>query len=201
MSVPAARDYGEVAFTPVYGLSVPHDRREKGYLTSDPFLLAGLELGGIDPTFRAFTDTVHAVQRKRFEATGVLTAVSEDSLDRPPWFAYDSVLLDGEPWQCRSVDGRDASELRTLSAKAAFGWAALYPDDYGERLRQAVAPLAQPRSGFHAGRYERDGAPNESLNINTNAVILEAILYLERGGRPFLAPAAIPEPAQRGIQR
>ena len=187
VSLPRARGGEETALTTLYGLRVPHDTRGNAHLTSEPFLLAGLELGGIDATFRGLTDTLYAVQKRRWQGTQALTAVSEDTLDRAPWFAYNSVLVDDKPWQCQSPDGRDAAELRTLSTKAAFGWAVLYRDDYGRRLRQAAAPLVHPRFGFYAGRYE-SGAANTSLNVNTNAVILEAILFLKRGGRPFLAP-------------
>jgi hypothetical protein len=205
VSLPLARDYEEVAFVPVYGLRVPRDRRETAYLTSDPFVLAGLELGGIDATFKGFTETVYAVQKRRFEETQILTAAGEDALDRAPWFLYNAVLVDDRPWACQSANGRDASELRSLSTKAAFGWAALYKDDYGQRLRRAASPLVHPRFGFYAGLYERGGETNKSLNVNTNAVILEAMLFLKRGGRPFLDPQSIPGPLgqepQRGIQR
>ncbi len=203
VALQAAHGYGEIVFTPLDGQSVPRDRRENANLTSDPFILAGLELGGIDPTFQGFTETVHAAQRRRFETTRMLTAVGEDALDQEPWFAYNSVFADDRPWQCRSAGGRDVPELRTLGTKAAFGWAALYPDDYGKRLRRAVEPLLHPRLGFYAGIYERDGATNKAQNVNTNAVILEAMLFLQRGGKPFLDLPAIPagpEP-QRGTQR
>jgi hypothetical protein len=193
VAVPAARDEAEIAFASLYGLPVPYDERGAGFLTSEPFVLAGLELGGIDAAFRGFTDTVYAVQRRRWEETRVLTAVSEDSLDQPPWFAYNTVVLDGAAWRCASDEGRDLPELRALSTKAAFGWAALYDDDYARRLRRAVEPLVHPRYGFHAGRYERGGV-NGALSVNTNAVVLEAMLYLKRGGQPFLDPAEIPIP-------
>jgi hypothetical protein len=40
-------------------------------------------------------------------------------------------------------------------------------------------------TGFYAGIFE-DGKVNKSRNINTNAVILEVMLYLKMGKKPFI---------------
>ena len=39
--------------------------------------------------------------------------------------------------------------------------------------------------GYYAGIYEKKGV-NKCLNVNTNAVILEAMLYLKRNKQAFL---------------
>jgi len=59
-------------------------------------------------------------------------------------------------------------------------------DEYSRRLGEAVINLNQPRFGFYGGIFE-NGEVNKSRNINTNAVVLEAMLYLKRGGNSFLS--------------
>ena len=68
-----------------------------------------------------------------------------------------------------------------LSAKAAFGWHALLRTPYTTQLVEAVAGLNDPAGGWYAGRYEAGGKPNQSLNANTNAVVLESLAYMARG--------------------
>lgn len=170
----------------VEGIGLRRDTRNLAFLTSDPFYLAAIELGGIETEFEALTEAVYRAQRRRAERTGVLTAVGEDSIDVPPWFVYSTLWIDGEPWRAVAHDGRPATEHRTLSTKAAFGWHALFPDAYSVRLLAAVQDTLAAEGGYRAGLYESDGRPNRSLNVNTNAVVLESLLYVQRGRRPFL---------------
>jgi hypothetical protein len=176
----------------VDGINLQSDRRNfqnsgaGNYLTNDPYLLWGLELGWTDDV-KPQVDSLLQVQAKRFDRTGILTAVNEDSLDRSPYFLYYSVYSDGQPWNAVTVRGQSHPELRFLSTKAAFAWGALKPDDaYAQTLREAVQNLADPRRGYLSGRYEdtRLGS-NRSIDVNTNAVILESLLYKARGDRPL----------------
>ena len=125
---------------------------------------------------------------RRFEQTGILTAVNEDALDRPPYFLYYSIYANGQPWTAITVTGRPHPELQFLSTKAAFAWAALKPNDpYSERLHNAVQNLADEHLGYFSGHYEKtELGSNRALNINTNAVILESLLYRARGEQPLI---------------
>jgi hypothetical protein len=168
------------------GVRVPTDNRSADlyhahvYAVSEPYILDGLEYGW-DASSRAFARDIYAVQRKRFERTGVLTAVSEDNLDQAPFFAYNTVWADGKPWNTITDEGRDVSQFRSLSTKAAMGWLALYRDDYTARLETALGDLYDPQRGWYAGRYERDGKQNRALTANTNAIVLESLCYLQNG--------------------
>jgi len=178
-----ARDH--VAEVEVAGVRLRHDTRNLAFLTSDPFILGLIEVGGIDREFEAQAAALYAAQKSRWHATGALTAVGEDTIDAPPWFVYHTVWLDGEAWRCTGHDGRAAPERRSLSTKAAFGWWAVFPDDYSERLLAAVRPALATAGGYQAGLYE-SGRPNRSLNVNTNAVLLESLLYVQRGRQAFV---------------
>ncbi|HEY9691367.1 MAG TPA: DUF3131 domain-containing protein [Oculatellaceae cyanobacterium] len=156
------------------------------YLTNDPYLLWGLEIGWSDGVKPQVMNLLKA-QVKRFERTGILTAVNEDGIDRQPYFLYYSVYSNGEPWQAVNVTGKSFPNLRFLSTKAAFAWSALMNDDpYAKKLRNAVQNLIQPNRGYFSGRYENPQlGVNNAVDVNTNAIILESLLYQARGARPL----------------
>jgi hypothetical protein len=182
-----ARSYGRfLAERPVFGVPVPHDARDRARygavdaLVTEPWALDGLEfgLGGGGAPLAA---RVFEVQKRRWERTGVATALSEDHVDRPPWFVYDGIVAGGVPWVTVDPEGKEVRGLRGLSTKAAFALAALHPDDpYAAVLRRAVDRARDPERGWFAGVYEA-GGPNRALTANTNGVVLEAILFRRLG--------------------
>lgn len=183
--VPTAEDFDDVGQVEIMGIGVPYDVRPFSYLTSEPFMLAALELGGISSDFARFTEAIYAVQRQRYETLDVVSAVTEDALAQPPWFVYNTIFYGGRPWQALGPDGSEQSGLSAFSVKAAFAWSAIYDDSFTEQLMARADPLRHERFGFLAGVFDH-GEPNRALNLNTNAVVLEAILFKLRGGRPFL---------------
>ncbi|HYD98530.1 MAG TPA: DUF3131 domain-containing protein, partial [Alphaproteobacteria bacterium] len=192
---PAQRLADWLEWHDVYGVRVASDSRRAEsfgahvHTTSEPFILAGLEFG-LGAEFGELGYRVFQAQRRRFEETGRLTAVSEDHLDRAPRFVYGTVVANGEPWAVVTPDGKPAEPFRLLSTKTAFAFAALFPSPYSDRLREAAAGLAAPQGGWYAGRYEATGETNAVLAANTNAVVLEALHFQAHG--PLLAPRAAP---------
>ena len=178
--------YDHLKLVSIDGVRVPTDSRSADkyrahvYAVSEPYILDGLEFGW-DASSRAFARDIYEVQRNRFARSGVLTAVSEDNLDQAPYFAYNTVWADGKAWNTITDEGKDVSQFRSLSTKAAMGWIALYHDDYTARLRAALEGLSDPAKGWFAGRYERDGKENRALTANTNAIVLESLCYLQNG--------------------
>ncbi|MEL6224492.1 MAG: DUF3131 domain-containing protein [Cyanobacteria bacterium J06627_8] len=169
------------------------DRPSSGasnYLTNDPYLLWGIELGWSDTVLPQVGNLLQ-VQENRYHRTGILTAVNEDSLDRAPHFLYYSVYANGQPWTALTASGESHPELRFLSTKAAFAWNALFPsDEYCQILRQSVQELTDSRRGYISGQYENTSlGHNQAININTNAVILESLLYQAQGGRSLIFPS------------
>ena len=184
---PVARRYDRARTVDVLGVPVPRDRRdERTYgavdaVVTEPWVLDAFEFG-LDPAAVPLARRIFEVQKRRWESTGLVTALSEDHVDRPPWFVYDGIWADGHAWRTVSADGRRVDGLRSLSAKAAFALAILYPGDpYAAVLRQAAEAARDPERGWYAGVYEDGGEVNRALTANTNGVILEAALFAIRG--------------------
>jgi hypothetical protein len=187
VEAPRARSYrAHLAETTVLGVKVPHDARDRrrfgavDALVTEPWALDALEFGA-DPAAAPLAARVFEVQKRRWEETGIPTALSEDHVDRAPWFVYDAILADGAPWRTVDPEGEEVAGLRGLSTKAAFALAALHPDDpYAAVLLRGAAGARDPDRGWLAGVYER-GAPNRALSANTNGVVLESVLYARTG--------------------
>ena len=157
-------------------------------LTSDPYVMWG-ELGWSKQAQQQSTNLL-AAQQKRHQRTKILTAVNEDSLDRAPFFLYSSVYADGKPWDIKNSSGQNLNHLQQLSVKAAFGWEALFPKVvYAQTLRKAVQPLSDLNRGYFTGQFiNQKLGVNTVINVNTNAVILESILFKARNGKPLILP-------------
>lgn len=194
---PAALDYrGHLAFARLYGQPVPHDaRRPRDHggapaaLVPEPWLLDLLEHGPDAVTLPAARALLRA-QERRGAATGRLTALSEDALDRAPWFSYSALVNGDDTWVALAPDGKPAPGALTFSTKAAVAWGVLFSGEYPERLLEAAAELASPGEGLYAGRYDESWAVNRALSLNTNAVVLEALAYRVRG--PAVRASAAP---------
>ncbi|WP_224090435.1 DUF3131 domain-containing protein [Nostoc sp. MS1] len=176
----------------VDGITLQVDQRNQqnsnatNYLTNDPYLLWGLELGWTD-NIKPQVQNLLKVQVKRFQRTGIITAVNEDSLDRPPYFLYYSVYSNGQSWQAVNSRGKSYPQLRFVSTKAAFSWFAIMPNEYTKKLRDFVQNLAEQSRGFFSGKYENSQLGiNASVDVNTNAIVLESLLYRARGQKPIV---------------
>ena len=174
----------------VLGVPVPSDERPGAYLTSEPFVLMGMEVGWWSPYWRQAAEQVLAAQRARYEQTGQVTIVSEDAVPVPPYFFYYyTVHGRGDDFAVVTLTSpRGLPGPRWISTKGAFAWYALDPGPYTWRALQAVLPAANSGVGWSSGIYEQSGRPTGGQNINTSAVILEAALY-HRLRRPILAAA------------
>jgi hypothetical protein len=189
LGVPKLQD-PPVKFANIYGLDIPYDARDPlklgahTYVVSESYIMQAVEQG-LTPKLADWARRVYEVQRRRWADTGVPTAVSEDHLDRPPHFVYNTVFTDGFPWRAITDKGTDATPYKTLSTKAAFGWYTLYNEPYANLLWNTVRQDFEPKKGFYTGRYERALGLNKILTANTNGMILECLLYAKTG-RPLM---------------
>ena len=164
-----------------YDIRLPADNRTakthgvSAVTTSEPFLLEALEYGWRDESYQV-ASAVFAAHLFRYNQTGQLTALSEDHIKGPPYFAYNGVLVDHEPFKSVTASRKDVSDKRGISAKASFGWWALTRHPYTEKLLTEIAQLQTPE-GWMAGLFEHDMSKNEILTLNTNAMILESLHY------------------------
>jgi Protein of unknown function (DUF3131) len=183
MDVTVAMNYTNfLQYVPIYGIEIPTDARRPeeyhalNYVVSEPYILDGVEYGW-DTTSREYSYRVYEAQAQRYARSHTLSAVSEDNLDRPPYFVYNTVYTNGKAWNTVTETGDDASKFKSLSTKAAFGWYALYDDPYTAQLINRAGTLNDPAKGWYAGEYEILGEANRALTANTNAIVLETLCY------------------------
>jgi len=185
-------------FVDISGVKVPVDTRDyqtsqaNNYVVSESYILDGIEFG-LEGYLKDYAANVLEVQKRRFDTTGQLTSVSEDNIDREPYFLYNTVYSNGNSWATITEENKPFPQLRSISTKSAFGWRYLYPDNaYAQKVFDAVKDLRSPDgAGFYAGIYEETKQPNKALTGNTNGLILEILYYKARGNRPLIGPSLV----------
>ncbi len=193
-----AKSFDPFKFVDIYGVQIPVDTRDyqttnaNNYVVSESYILDGIEFGW-ESELADYANRVLEVQKRRFEQTGQLTAVTEDNLDAPPYFIYNTVYSNGVDFAAITDENKPIPQFRSISTKAAFGWRYLYPtNDYAKKIFDAVKGLRSEKDeGFYAGLYESSKIPNKSLTGNTNGLILEILYYKARGNRPIIDRAGV----------
>lgn len=172
----------------VMGQTLPADLRRWDRLTSEPFVLMGLELGWDRQTAEVVRRLLLA-QERRYQKTGAITIAAEDAVDVEPHFFYYYCLYAGGKHFAIDVQDRRSSVEgpRWVSTKSAFAFHALMPTRYTDLAVQRLRN-AQSSGGWASGVYERTDQSTGNLNINTAAVILSAALY-DKLGQPLLPSA------------
>lgn len=173
-------------FVNVYSIKLPVDTRDAkkfkahNFVVSEPYILEGIEMG-FDDISKEFAFRVYKAQEERFNNTGILTAVSEDNIDKKPYFVYNTVFSDGKIWNCITDKGVDSSQFKSLSTKAVFGWHTLYRNNYTNKMMDKIKNNFNPNRGWYSGIYEKNNDINKSITCNTNAIIIESLYYKKFG--------------------
>ncbi|HYW21664.1 MAG TPA: DUF3131 domain-containing protein [Nodularia sp. (in: cyanobacteria)] len=196
LNVNKALEYqANTAYANLYGQGIPYDKRDhdtsgaNNYVLSEPYILDGIETG-FQSLPKVFADRILAAQEARYRATKQLTAVTEDNLDRSPYFVYNTLFVNGKPWAAITDTREQHQNLRFISSKAAIGWHVLYNTDYTRKLSDFVQTNLQSDNGWYNGYYEFLAEPNTSLTANNNAVILSSLLY-KQVGKPLTVWAGL----------
>ena len=173
----------------VLGIPITADKRGLDRLTSEPFIMHGLELGW-SPELREMAWQTLSAQAARYASTGRVTMVSEDAINQPPhYFYYYCVYCSGKPFVINiHTPGVELNGPRWVSTKAAFAWHALLPSEYTWLAAQTVKPALNARSGWATGVFEDSKKSTDTYSLNTAALILEAALY-RKTGKPLIAQA------------
>jgi hypothetical protein len=176
--------------TTVLGVPVWIDGRGNARLTSEPYIMMGLETGFWASALKDQAQATLAAQQARYDQTGVITMVTEDAMPDPPYyFYYYSVYHSGKTFVVEGPPyGSVVTTPRWVSSKAAFAWRALFPTDYTLRVFNAVQAAAIPGDGWGAGVYEGSLKPTGYATLNTAGMILESVLYNKRGQPPLSQP-------------
>lgn len=196
----------------LYGVPIPYDARDPrllgahNYVVTEGAVLDGLEFGwnepgdtGTDPFAHKIgwnarvAENIYRAQVARYARTGILTARTEHQLHDAPYFVYDTLYSDGEPWATITDTGVSVPAAAALSSKAAIGMWALWDTPYTDKLFAAVLPLVNAERGVAEGRFEQGGGTIPAYTANTNGIILEALAY-KAVGILYRAEPPLPRP-------
>lgn len=171
----------------IYDVPVAYDQRDPrdlgayNYVVTESYVMDVVE-NGLDAENRPLLDNIYKVQKRRWEQTGIVTAVSEDNIDQEPYFLYNTIFTAGLPWNTTTDKGVRYDNLKTVSTKAALALAMLFPDDpYSKTLAYTVGNAYNPERGWYSGIYENGGGYNTSITANTNGIIMSLLLYKKYG--------------------
>jgi hypothetical protein len=167
----------------IAGIALQVDSRNVPFMTSDPYVLAGIEFG-IDPAWNQL-ETIYQLHRKRWLTEHRLFCYAEDAMDKNPWFAYNNLYYYGKAWISVSPSGKVIENPQIFSHKMAYGFSVLFDDAYSKALGRTVLDHSLHFRSIPTGIYA-DGGSNTAFNINTNATILVALWYKHRGKKPIL---------------
>jgi len=178
-----ARQYKFVNEVEVYGIKIPTDTRPffSNFVESEPFWYLGFEYGVDDNESGKYIENMYKVQEERYKRTGQITAVTEDNIDTRPYFLFNTVYTHGEAWKTINQHGEDYDEFKTVSTKAAIGMGYLFDTPYANKVFNYLKNNYDPKKGFYAGIYEKRPGQNKAMTLNTNAIILEAMLSAKMG--------------------
>ena len=175
----------------IHGIAVHYDARDprtsgaQNPVLTMPWALLGMEVGWQVPTqgaaWKEIADEVMRVQEERWRREKLLTARSDYQMREAPYVVLDSVFAAGYAWNTIGSDGKEYEKLALVATRAAFAMWALWPGDYSQRLVDSVQRLYDPDRGWFEGRFEAGGAPHANLTLNTNAAVLEALLFKVTG--------------------
>ncbi|MGF1700098.1 DUF3131 domain-containing protein [Photobacterium makurazakiensis] len=161
---------------------------------STPYLLLGMEFNWdkindksssdsvhSNEVLAAMADSVYRIQESRWDQDRIYTARGEHVVTGEPYFVYDSIYALGTPWITIAEDGSDHDEKALVSTRVAFQMWALWKTDYTTRLMTLVRELYDPDRGWYEGRYELTSSYEKSITLQTNAGVMEALLYKANG--------------------
>lgn len=150
-------------------------------VVSESYVMDAIE-NGYDEENTPLIDNVYKVQKQRWKNTGIVTAVSEDNINKKPYFVYNTIYSGGDTWVAKSSKGEILKAHKTVSTKAAIAMATLYPDDeYSAVLIDKMKSAYHPDKGWYSGIYENGEGYNTPITANTNGVILSSMLYKKYG--------------------
>ncbi|MDP1702824.1 MAG: DUF3131 domain-containing protein [Aestuariivirga sp.] len=168
--------------------------QEYGRIATEPITTEQIEVGSTDHGTLA-ADLLLAAQIARHKETGILTCASEGPADRAPWFTYQGYQLkpDGGSWEVdlppdsESLGEKRKQSFRTISTKGCFLWLAARPGQYSRKLYDTARTVGLTNGiGFASGIYESSFKATDHTDVNTNGIILEAILYILSGSKPAI---------------
>jgi hypothetical protein len=185
-----ARRYKFVKEVELYGVKVPTDTRKfySNFVGSESYWNTGFDYGPDDEEMGQYVRNIYQVQEERYNHTGQLTAITEDNIDRKPYFLYNTIYTNGEPFKIINHDAEDHQKLKSVSTKAGLSMKHLFNTPYSHKIFDYLKTNYDPENGYYAGIYETTAGNNKALTLNTNSNILKGLLYANIGALQKLVP-------------
>ena len=184
--IAASYDNPNRSNTEILGVMIAHDRRDprntgvNNFVLTDSYTLDAMELG-VRVDNRDILQSIFDVQKARWRETGIATALTDGHINEPPHYLYNTIFDAGLPFTTTTDTGLRNDKLRTISTRAAFMLATLFPDDlYSDVLLAAIESAYDPEKGWFSGVFENGGF-NDVTTANTNGIILQTMLYRKYG--------------------
>ncbi|EMH1200185.1 DUF3131 domain-containing protein [Serratia marcescens] len=178
------------------GLRIPYDslvkigKLDHPVVTTMPYLLTGLE-AGFDIRSAEISWRVMKVQESRYRSHGDYAYVNADNEEQLPRFIDDAVIS-----RFPALIDKSRAEIKEaalqLSTKSVFGWYALFRTPWSDEMRRRAGVLFEPGRGWYEGIIAANGQQSRVIGANTNALILESLVYIAQG--PLFCQNCAPAP-------
>jgi len=185
-----ARSYKFMKEVSIYGVKIPVDTRTfyHNFVSSESYWDTAFDYGIDDNETGKYIQNIYKVQEARYKHTYQLTAVTEDNIDRAPYFLYNTIYCDNEPWKTTTHEGDNYDIFKTVSTKAGLAMKYLFNTPYAEQVFDYLKDNYDPKRGYYAGIYEKIGGANRAVTLNTNSIVLETLLYKTVGDLQKIRP-------------
>ncbi len=178
-----ARSYKFMKLVELYGVKIPVETRDfySAFVGSESYWYTGFDYGLDDNESGKYIESIYKVQEARYKATSQFTAITEDHINQKPYFLYNTIYEDAEPWKTTNHNAQDYADFRAVSTKAAIGMRYLFDTNYTRKLFDYIDDSYDKGKGYYAGIFETKPGINSAVTLNTNAVILESLLFANLG--------------------
>jgi Protein of unknown function (DUF3131) len=173
------------------------DERQNGVLApivTMPYLLGGMELGWDYHQERETSDDrlpipkiaelarrIYQVQEMRYRKDKILTARTDHRVGHPPYFVVDSIFARGYAWNTLSDPDTQMAQEALVATQVVFPMRVLWNTDYTKKLTRISQHLYESDQGWYEGRFEQTGGVERTFSLQTNAMVLESLLYQTEG--------------------
>lgn len=165
---------------PDEGLRTPWGKQPS--LVTLPYVLTGLEQG-FDARSGEIAWRIMQILQKRSQYEDQSDTINTDYAEQAPDYAArkpDRQPLTRNASNSPVAPDNNPAARALLSTRGAFGWYALFRNDWSDAMRHHMLPMLTPGQGWKSG-YNIDGSVNPKIEADTNAVILESLNYIASG--------------------
>ncbi|MEA1880258.1 MAG: DUF3131 domain-containing protein [Campylobacterota bacterium] len=165
----------------IYNYEVPMGYKHK-IANAESYLWSMLE----HPHFlkyKHYSSNLYLALKDKYINTNKIATSSEEALDRKPYWIQNTLYNNGRLWSDLKKDKKTILRKNIISTKASFIYNALYgyTDDYTKVLNKVLQKSYIEDKGWFGGLYAHSKEINRSLNLMTNAAVLESLYYRKIG--------------------